>query len=219
MRTIRPRITEIISGPPHGLLTFAIVSALWTSSSANEAIRSMLNRSYGVNTPRTYFARRLSSLRQVVFFTLMILCIIFLLVVMPIAVTHFTSLTGIAVPIKLRVFINRYFLMIGAVAMFVTVASYYYFLPSLKQTWRAVAPGALLVVVLWTMGAKIISLYVTKLTQLTVVYGSLSGFIATLIFFYIMILIMIYGAEFNHELTLFRETKAKHRLRNTASAA
>ena len=83
----------------------------------------------------------------------------------------------------------------------------YYVLPNVKQTLRNVIPGALLVVFLWVSGAILTSFYLTKVSQLTIIYGSLSGFIATLIFFYVMILIFIYGAEFNHQLILARGEK------------
>src|SRR5580704_18068742 len=33
---LRPRIVEIVSGPPQGLLTIAILGAIWTASSAVE---------------------------------------------------------------------------------------------------------------------------------------------------------------------------------------
>lgn len=204
VKTLRPRIIEIISGPPQGLLTFAILSALWTSSSAIEAIRGVLNRAYRVGKPPAYLSRRIMAILQVIAFTLVFLAVIILLVLIPILVNFFTDLTGIAVPLELQAFVNEYFLYVGAVAMFLIVASMYYVLPNLKQTWRKVVPGALLVVVLWAAAAKLVSFYLTEITQLTPVYGSLSGFIATLIFFYVMILIFIYGAEYNHELVIMR---------------
>ena len=40
--TISPRIQEIINGPPHSILTFSILGAIWTSSSTVEAIRANL---------------------------------------------------------------------------------------------------------------------------------------------------------------------------------
>ncbi len=203
-QTIRPRIVEIISGPPQGLLTFAILSALWTSSSAIEAIRGGLNRAYRVSAPPAYLARRIAAILQVILFTLLFLAVIVSLVFIPIAVNYITDFTGIDIPLQLQTLVNRYFLYVGAVLMFFLVSSLYYVLPNLKQTRRNVMPGALLVLILWAAGAKLISFYLTEVTQLTPVYGSLSGFIATLIFFYVMSLIFIYGAEFNHELTLAR---------------
>jgi membrane protein len=73
-------------------------------------------------------------------------------------------------------------------------------LPNIKQSLLAVVPGALLVVVLWVGAAVLVSFYLSAFSQVTLVYGSLSGFIATLIFFYVMNVIFIYGAEFNHAL-------------------
>jgi uncharacterized BrkB/YihY/UPF0761 family membrane protein len=46
----------------------------------------------------------------------------------------------------------------------------------------------------------LVTFYLNEFSQMTLIYGSLSGFIATLIFFYVMNVIFIYGAEFNHEL-------------------
>ena len=204
VKTIRPRVIEIISGPPHGILTFAILSALWTSSSAIEAMRKMLNRAYHVRAQPKYFARRMLSIAQVILFTLASILIMAFFVLAPIATHYFTELTGIGVPIKLAGFMNSYFLLLGMGALFVTVYSLYYVLPNVQQTRRDVFPGALLVVGLWLAGGKAVSLYLTNIMRLTLVYGSLSGFIATLIFFYVMILIFIYGAEFNHELALKR---------------
>ncbi len=202
--TIRPRIVEIISGPPQGLLTFAILGAIWTSSSAIEGIRGMLNRAYRVPARHAYFARRFRSILQVLIFTLLILSVMLVLVITPIVMTHFTTLTGIAVPLELRQFVSDYFLYIGAASLLVVVASLYYVLPSLDQRLSDVVPGALLVVLLWGVGAYGVSFYLSEISQLTVIYGSLSGFIATLIFFYVMLLIFIYGAEFNHELAIAR---------------
>ena len=210
--TLQPRIVEIISGPPQGLLTFAILSALWTSSSAIESIRSMLNRAYRVGAPPAYLRRRLASIGQVLLFTLFFLLAILLFVFAPIAVNNFTTLTGIAVPIELRAFVNHYFFLIGALVLFAVVAGMYYVLPNLKQTWRNVIPGAILVVALWVGGGVGVSFYLSEISSLTPVYGSLSGFIATLIFFYVMALIFIYGAEFNHELTLARGEKVQEKI-------
>jgi membrane protein len=204
VKTIHPRIAEILSGPPQGLLTFAVLGAIWTSSSGIEAIRGILNRAYHVGAPPAYLRRRLLSILQVVLFTLGIVCIVAVLVITPIAVNNFTDFTGIEIPLKLKTFIDHYFLLLAGLALFFIVASLYYVLPNLKQSRASVMPGAVLVIALWLAGAQLVSFYLTKVSQLTVVYGSLSGFIGTLIFFYVMLVIFIYGAEFNHELILAR---------------
>jgi membrane protein len=200
--TIQPRITEITSGPPHGLLTFSILGALWTSSSAVEALRKALNRAYRVGEQRTYIGQRIVAILQVLVFTLLILLVMLALVFTPIVLNSFTDYTGLAIPLKLEHFLSHYFIYFGAGALFLLVASFYYVLPNVYQRPVRVVPGALLVVGLWIGGASLVTLYLHKMSQLTLIYGSLSGFIATLIFFYVMILIFLYGAEFNYQLLL-----------------
>ncbi len=202
--TLAPRISEIINGPPQELLTFAILGAIWTASSGIEGVRGMLNRAYRVSAPPAYLMRRLTSIVQIILLTFLIVAVIVLLVTIPILARYLTEFTGIVIPFELQKFIASYFVVFGIAALFLIVASMYYVLPNVKQTLWRVIPGALLVVALWVFGALGVSFYLTKISQLTPVYGSLSGFIATLIFFYIMTLIFIYGAEFNHELHLLR---------------
>jgi membrane protein len=202
--TLRPRIEEITSGPPQSILTFSILGAIWTSSSAVEAVRGMLNRAHRVGKPPAYLSRRLMSIGQIFILTFLILLVLLVFVFAPIALNSFSHYTGIAIPIRLDHFMGTYFTYIGAAALFGIVATFYYVLPNVKQRWRAVAPGALLVVVLWVASASLVSFYLNEIGQVTLIYGSLSGFIATLIFFYVLNLIFIYGAEFNHELMVAR---------------
>jgi membrane protein len=203
--TLYPRILEIISGPPQQLLTFAILGAIWTSSSGIEGVRSMLNRAYHVKAPPKYLARRLTSIVQILALTLLIVLVILTLVFVPIAFNYLTDFTGIEIPLEFKSFMENFFVYVIVAALFGIVASMYYILPNVKQTLPRVLPGAFLVIGLWIGAAVAVSFYINRISQLTLVYGSLSGFIATLIFFYVMILIFIYGAEFNHELHLTRE--------------
>ncbi len=42
--SLLPRVSEIVNGPPQGLLTVAIIGIIWTASSAVEGLRTILNR-------------------------------------------------------------------------------------------------------------------------------------------------------------------------------
>lgn len=197
---LMPRIDEITSGPPQGLLTVAILGAIWTSSSAVEGMRTVLNRAYKVSDPPHFFFRRLMSIAQILLFTLAILIVMAILVFAPIALQAFMRITGLLVPLAIEHVFVDYFVYIGAAILFAGVAGLYYVLPNVKQTFLGVAPGAVLVVALWIAGTSAITYYFTSIGQFNVIYGSLSSFIATLIFFFVMNVIFIYGAEFNHAL-------------------
>lgn len=200
--SIRPRIDEIMSGPPQGLLTVSILGAIWTASSAVEGLRTVLNRAYQVSEPPNYYWRRALSILQIMLFTLLIIVVMSVLVLAPLMVTHFTGFTGLLLSESIERFIVSDFIWVGGSLLFVAVASLYYWLPNIKQTMFAVVPGALLVVVMWVLGAALVTFYIDNVSQVNIIYGSLSGFIATLIFFFVMNIIFIYGAEFNHELLI-----------------
>jgi membrane protein len=197
---LMPRIEEITSGPPQGLLTVAILAAIWTSSSAVEGMRTVLNRAYKVSEPPHYFFRRLVSIAQIIVFTFLIIFIMIVLVLAPLAITGFMQMTETVVPLIIEQLFIDYFVYIAAFVLFAGIAGLYYVLPNLKQSFIGVAPGAALVVVLWIGGSSAIAYYLDHISNVNVIYGSLSSLIATLIFFFVMNIIFIYGAEVNHVL-------------------
>ncbi len=196
---IEPRIHEIMSGPPQGLLTVSILGTIWTSSSAVEGLRTVLNRAYQVSNPPTYLWRRMVSLLQIVLFTGIIIVVMSVLVLAPIVMDPFIRYFGLTA-MEIKIFLIEDFLYIGGLLLFLGVASLYYLLPNIKQPLIRTLPGAALVVGLWVLGAAALSVYLDNVHQVNLVYGSLSGFIATLLFFFVMNIIFIYGAEFNHQL-------------------
>lgn len=196
--SIEPRVKEITSGPPQGLLTISILGAIWTSSSAVEGLRTVLNRAYQVSNPPTYIWRRMMSILQLVLFTLVMIVVMFGLVFTPLMLEQIEAWLGEPMPTEIIGFWNQYFTYFGAFLLFVVVANLYFFLPNIKQNLLAVVPGAALVVILWVTGASGFTLYISNVDQVNIIYGSLGGFIATMLFFFIMNVIFIYGAEFNH---------------------
>ena len=195
---LTPRITEIISGPPQGLLTVSILGAIWTSSSAIEGYRTVLNRACRVAAPPAYIWRRLLSIAQILILSFVVIMAMIVLVLLPVAwdkVEAVFGKSGLVLP-------RTEIVSLSIVVVFASVAAVYYFLPNLKQTIRSVVPGAALVTVSWMAAARLLSLYLSRFNQLTLVYGSLGSVIATLLFFYACNVIFIYGAELNYLLKM-----------------
>lgn len=210
VNAIKPRIEEIMSGPPQGLLTISILGTIWTSSSAVEGFRTVLNRAYQVSTPPTYLWRRMVSILQIIIFTVVIITVMLLMVLAPIVLDPILHWLGLEA-VGLRSFFAEDFMLVGAAVIFIMVASLYYVLPNIKQPLIKVLPGAALTVGLWIVGAAGLSMYLDNVHQVNLVYGSLSSFIATLLFFFVMNIIFIYGAEFNHQLFVMMGEKVVER--------
>ena len=208
---ILPRVEEITSGPPQALLTVSILAALWTASAAVEGMRTVLNRAYGVNDTPPYVWRRLMAIFQLIIITLLIITAMMALIFTPLLITQFEAFSGITIPVNIAEFLKQELFYIGGALILGGVAFLYYWLPNIRQSLVSTLPGALLVVVLWVLGAAAITYYLENISQVNLIYGSLSSFIATLLFFYVMNVIFIYGAEFNHQLKLYVGVRIEER--------
>lgn len=197
---LTPRIVEIISGPPQGLLTFSILGTIWTASSAVEGLRTILNRAYHVTTPPAYWLRRSLSILQLLFFTFILICGMLLVVALPLVLHHIEDWLGLHVISEHQERWGQYIFFATIAIVYGAVCYIYYIIPNIKQRFISVAPGALLVVVGWLGSAQLFTVYLSNFNQVNLVYGSLGGIIAALVFFYICNIIFIFGAEFNYQL-------------------
>jgi membrane protein len=188
---LKPRLNEIISGPPQSLLTIAVFGAVWTASSSVEGLRTIFNRAYRVSTPPSYIWRRLLSILQFLIITCLILLAMFIIIMTPLIFNKLSSLDIYNKLLKLR-------FLFTSVIIFFSISFLYYIIPNLKQNMLNICPGALIVMILWSISASIFSLYLNNFDQVNIIYGSLAGFIIALLFFYIIAMILIFGAEFNY---------------------
>lgn len=190
---LAPRINEITSGPEQSFLTIAIIGVIWTASSSVEGCRTILNRAYRVAFPPTYILRRLISILEffVIIFTIVSGIIIF--VVVP------TFLKKFNLGVHAADFDIFYLRQIAIFSLLTCATSLlYYALPNAKQKITQTVPGSIFAVFLWISLGKLFEIYLEDFHQVNFVYGSLAGIIASLMFFYLISLIFIFGAEFNY---------------------
>ena len=192
---LSPRIDEIIYGPKQSFLTIAIIGVIWTASSSVEGCRTVLNRAYRVEFPPPYLFRRFISIVQ--FFIISIL--------ITLGITTF-----IILPAFLKGVLGNYYANIDILSnyylknlpllfiLFTSTSLLYYVLPNVKQKYSQTIPGTILAIVLWSILLKLFALYISYYPQINLVYGSLTGIILSLLFFYLVSFVFILGAEFNY---------------------
>ncbi len=199
---LSPRIEEIVSGPPQGLLTASILGAIWTASSAVEGIRTILNRAYHVEAPPAYWFRRSLSVLQLLVFTFITVLGMILVVTLQLLLQPFSQWMDLHLSPESQVYFRKTLYLVSITALFFAISSIYYLIPNIKQRFIAVAPGAILVVLGWWMAALAFTYYLSHFNQVNLIYGSLGGIIAALVFLYVCNVIFIFGAEFNYLLSL-----------------
>lgn len=193
--SIKTRIDELIKSPPQSLMTLAIFGTIWTSSSFVECLRTILNKVYEIKSPPNYIFRRLLSIAQFLIISLAISLAMLLLIAVPIALYKIPQFVSLIEDYKEALNIARYLAL--ALSLFLSVCALYYIIPNAKLKFIEVIPGAFLTVLFWTISGYLLSKYLVYYNQLDIIYGSLGSIIVTLIFFYIVNMIFIIGAEFN----------------------
>lgn len=206
LASIKQRIIEIITSPPEGLLTFVALSAVWTSSSMLEGIKTFMNKAYHISSPPNYLFRRLFSIIEFMVVLVFILTVLAVMLFAPIVLDYLAGLLHINPDNNIfqhffdegGEIVRRVFLIVFGFAL---ILGLYHFIPNNKGAkLRFSMPGAVLVLVLWIAFSMLFKFYIKYFAQLNIVYGGIAGIIITLIFFYVCSVIFIYGAEFNYQL-------------------
>jgi membrane protein len=193
--TLAPAVGEVLGARQGGLLTFGILATLWFASNGFEALRTGLNRAYGVTEQRSMWWLRLQSIAFVISGGLIILFLSLVVVLGPLV----WKVLGPAVHQMLEtqlVFGTARYAFAG-VMLFVALLLLHRWLPNTRQSFARILPGVAVTTVLWLLGASLFAWYVGHLTDYSVYYGSLGGVAITLMFFYSSAVVFIFGAEFN----------------------
>jgi membrane protein len=195
-REIYPVISSIVLQPPKdGVLTISILGTLWVSSSGVEALRTAVDRAYGVPDRRPFWWRRLQGLAFVVVGAMAIIVAMITIVIGPLIWDAVNYLFEI--PDNVFGLYNALRYATGALGLFLVICVLYRFLPNVRQRWYHVLPGALLSCGSWLVIATAFSVYLSNVGDYSVTYGSLGGVIAALMFFFVSAMVFVLGAELN----------------------
>jgi membrane protein len=192
---MQPAVAQVLAQRNQALLTIGVLATLWTASSGMQAIRSALNRAYGIERGLSFWRARI----KVTLFTIIVgagvLAAFSSVVVMPYAwqMLQKNAVNGQDV---LWLFDGvRYgtaFLVLA-----VMYALVYGWLPDVRQRLYTVLPGALVGAAFWVAAAATLSYTLRSAGKLVLLYGSFAGVVATLVFLYVSATTLIFGAEIN----------------------
>lgn len=202
-QTVPPRVAAALSGPIESAMTarsgpvlwFSAAVGLWTTTSLIETIRDILNKSYGTEAPRPFWHYRLGSI-AVVILAVVLAMLAFSAQVLVSALGEFWDEifpSDMALPTIISVGQLLPFLL-----LFLTIFILFKMLtPSKYNKKYPKWPGAVLVSIWWLICTNILPLFISKMANYDLTYGSLAGVMVALIFFYLIGLGMVTGAQLN----------------------
>jgi membrane protein len=198
MQMVQHILTSLLVPHRGGLLSFGLLGYLWTASGGFAALIEALNVAYDVGKMRSWWRDRLQAL--LLTFTTGMLSLVGLLLI--IAGPQFGHLLTELFPIP-RAFGDIWPSM-RLVTIFVTfvvaVETQYYLAPNRKQRFVDTLPGALVAVLGIFLSSAVLGYYFNHLANYNKTYGSLGAVIILMLWFYVVALLFVVGAEWNAEL-------------------
>jgi membrane protein len=195
-KLLRDPVIEVLHGRTGALLWLGGLVGLWTTAGFIETIRGILRQAYGVSSSTPFWRYRLASIGMIVAAVVLVMLAFtfqviltaieqFLYRVLPLAVeAQRFAAAGKAVPA---------FALFGALYVL-----FYALTPSRYRSRRYPKwPGALCTTLWWLSVTAGLPLVLSTLGGYGATYGSLAGVMVSLIFFFLVGLGLVVGAELN----------------------
>jgi membrane protein len=195
-KTLREPINEVLTARTGPLLWLGALVGLWTAASFIETIRDILRRAYGVKFCSPFWEYRLGSI-LLILGAVMLLMIAFAASVALSTVHHalvewFPFAEGLGATLGI-------YRLVPAATLFATFYGLFLALTPARYRRRGCRkwPGALLITVWWLATVEILPSVLGLLGGYSLTYGSLAGVMISLIFFFVVGLGVVTGAELN----------------------
>ena len=198
LRLVQDNVREIMTSQRGGLLSFGILAALWTSSSAITAIVDGLNRAYDVQEGRPYWKVRLIAVVLTVGLSLFIIVSLVLLTFGPQIGGWIADQVGLGSVFQIAWNLLRWPVIVGLIVL--AMALVYYVAPDVEQRWQWITPGSLVAVVGWLLASLGFSFYVNNFASYNATYGSIGAVIVLLTWMYVSGFFVLLGGEINAEI-------------------
>lgn len=202
--TLAEQARIVLTVPRGDILTFGAALALFFASNGVEALRLGLNRAYRTAENRNFVFLRLESILFVVVSAVIIATTTFLLVLAPLALEiaqrFLPFLRGHAPSI------DFWRLAASALILAVALVTSHKWLPAGNRTLREIWPGIIVTLIFWLAGAHGFALYLKSFANYVDTYAGIAGVIVALVFFYLMSVIFLLGAEINAAIIEARNT-------------
>ena len=196
VRILKPEVTAVLSGSQTQVLTVGAILLVVIVTGLVESLRMGLNYAYRAYDTRHFLIRRLEGTFFMLVGGITILGLGFLVIVLPVVWDFLIPRVPDMAPYYS--YFNRLPLVFFSAGVFCFLYAAHLFLPARRQTTMSVLPGVLVTLGLWFIAGLVFSYYFSHFATYTRTYAGLAGIIASMLFFYIIGIIFLFGAEINH---------------------
>jgi len=207
MDMVQRILTSLLTPHRGGLLSFGLLSYLWTASGGFAASIEALNIAYDVKKQRSWWRDRLQALLLTLTTGVLTLVGLLLIIAGPSFGRLLSDLFGVS-----QAFADVWpMLRLGTIFITIVLAIeiQYYLAPNRRQRFDLTLPGALVAVTGIFLSSAGLGFYLSHFANYNKTYGSLGAVIILMLWFYVVALLLIVGAELNAELLKQRAARGE----------
>jgi membrane protein len=195
---IAEQVRIVLTIPRGDILTIGAAAALFFASNGIEALRLGLNRAYRVEESRNFLLLRLQSILFVVVGAVMVATMTLFVILMPLALDIARKLAPAMYPAIDR--LDYWRLSVSSIILIAALVASHKWLPGGRRRLVEVAPGVVFTLIVWLAAAMGFATYLQTFADYVSTYAGLASIVIAIVFFYVMAVIFLVGAEFNSAL-------------------
>jgi len=191
---IAPTIDEVLRRGRADVISFGFLLALWAGSSATATFVNTVTIAYGMRDLRGAVQSRLLALGLYLLTVVIGIVLLPVMVIGPGRLVHFFPRSA---QNDVQTIVQATYWPLVAVLLLVGLVTFYHVAPPRRLPWRRGLPGAALAALVFVGGTFGLRTYIDFVVNSGLTYGALAAPIGALLFFYILALAVLLGAEFN----------------------
>jgi membrane protein len=215
-QVIQPMVSDLLRRGRADVISIGFLISLWAGSSATSTFVNTVTIAYGMRELRGAVRSRLVALG------LFVLTMIVGVVLLPMLVLGPSVLVELA-PSAARGdatrLLNAVYWPVVAGILLAGLITFYHLAVPKRLPWSRGVPGALLAAAVFLLGGSALRGYISFVVGQGLSYGALAAPIAALLFFFVLALAVLLGAELNATIEQMWPSPPTRRQRRRASAA
>jgi membrane protein len=204
------QIVDILTEQRGGLLTVGILGTIWSASSGMNAFMQASDLAYNVRNKRPFIKARLLSIALTFGMIIALIIALVLPIFGDVLIDFVQSAMNIPAGTEMLIQVLRWTVSIVVIAG--VLSALYHFAPNIKLPFKTAIPGALFATVAWLVTSFGFSIYINNFGNYSETYGSLGGVVILMIWFFLIGIILVVGAEINAILHRKRVAKGKQKI-------
>ncbi|MEC2074142.1 YihY/virulence factor BrkB family protein [Alkalihalophilus marmarensis] len=189
------QILSILTEQRGGLLTVGIIGTIWSASNGMNAFIQAQNEAYNVKETRSFIKARLLSIAL----TLGMIVAFVVALILPVfgdTIINFIKSFG-HLPDEMEVLFRVLRWALSITITVIIFAALYHFAPNVKTPFKHALPGAVFSTLSWQLTSLGFSIYISNFGNYSETYGSLGGIFILMLWFFLIGIILVVGAEIN----------------------